>query len=306
MQRESCTYNKYFEFRRKSNMRTVIITGGNSGLGFETAKKIAKDKDYRVILACRNPQKAEEAVRKIKEETGNENILSLQLDTASLASVRQFAKDYENLNIGRIYALLLNAGINGMHSGMTEDGMEVVFQTNHLGHFLLANLMLPFMDSDGKIFSTSSDMHDSPMGKMVWEGTEALAHPSEESKQSRLRYSFSKLCNLYFVYELAGRLEAESSGIRVNAFNPGMMQTNFAPVDKARAAMVKLTMPKRFGDLEKSSDAYAELVVNDELAATSANYYDRSTTAIRSSELSYNTENAKELWDASERLCGLK
>ena len=77
-------------------------------------------------------------------------------------------------------------------------------------------------------------------------------------------------------------------------------------MDKARAAMVKLTMPKRFGDLEKSSDAYAELAVNDELAVTSANYYDRSTTAIRSSELSYNTENAKELWDASERLCGLK
>lgn len=287
-------------------MRTVIITGGNSGLGFETAKKIAKNKDYRVILACRNPQKAEEAVRKIKEETGNENILSLQMDTASLASVRQFAKDYENLDLGRVYALLLNAGINGMHSGMTEDGMEVVFQTNHLGHFLLANLMLPFMDPDGKIFSTSSDMHDSPMGKMVWEGTEALAHPSEAGKQSRLRYSFSKLCNLYFAYELAGRLEETGCGIHVNAFNPGMMQTNFAPMDKARAAMVKLTMPKRFGDLEKSSEAYAELVVNDELAVTSANYYDRSTTAIKSSELSYNMKNAKEMWNASERLCDLK
>ena len=287
-------------------MRTVIITGGNSGLGFETAKKIAKNKEYKVILACRNPQKAEEAVQKIKEETGNENILSLQLDTASLASVRKFAEDYENSGIGSIYALLLNAGINGMHSGMTEDGMEIVFQTNHLGHFLLANLMLPCMEPDGKIFSTSSDMHDSPMGNMVWEGTEALAHPSEEGKQSRLRYSFSKLCNLYFVYELARRLKADGSGIRVNAFNPGMMQTNFAPVDKARAAMVKMTMPKRFGDLEKSSDAYAELVVNDDLAVTSANYYDRSTTAIESSELSYNTENAKELWESSERLCGLK
>ena len=287
-------------------MRTVIITGGNSGLGFETAKKIARDKDYRVILACRNEEKAEEAVRKIKDETGNSDILSMHLDTASLTSVREFAADYEKLNIGRIYALLLNAGINGMHTGMTEDGCEIVFQTNHLGHFLLANLMLPYMEPNGKIFATSSDMHDSPMGKMVWEGTEALAHPSEEGKESRLRYSFSKLCNLYFVYELTGRLEAKNSGIRVNAFNPGFMQTNFAPVDKARSAMVKLTMPKRFGDLDKSSDAYAELVVNDELAVTSANYYDRSTTAIKSSELSYNKENAEELWDASERLCGLK
>ena len=286
-------------------MRTVIITGGNSGLGFETAKKIAKNKEYRIILACRNPEKAEEAVRRIKEETGNENILSLQLDTASLASVRKFAEDYENSGIGSIYALLLNAGINGMHSGMTEDDMEIVFQTNHLGHFLLANLMLPRMEPNGKIFSTSSDMHDSPMGEMVWEGTEALAHPSEEGKQSRLRYSFSKLCNLYFVYELARRLEEEGSGIRVNAFNPGFMQTNFAPVDKARAAMVKLTMPKRFGDLGKSSDAYAELVVNDELAVTSANYYDRSTTAIKSSDLSYNIENRKELWAKSCEYCGL-
>ena len=286
-------------------MRTVIITGGNSGLGFETAKKIAKNKEYRIILACRNSEKAEEAVRKIKEETGNENILSLQLDTASLASVRKFAEDYENSGIGSIYALLLNAGINGMHSGMTEDDMEIVFQTNHLGHFLLANLMLPRMEPTGKIFSTSSDMHDSPMGKMVWEGTEALAHPSEEGKQSRLRYSFSKLCNLYFVYELARRLGEEGSSIRVNAFNPGFMQTNFAPVDKAHAAMVKLTMPKRFGDLEKSSDAYAELVVNDELAVTSANYYDRSTTAIKSSVLSYNIENRKELWAKSCEYCGL-
>ena len=262
-------------------MRTVIITGGNSGLGFETAKKIAKNNEYRVILACRNPQKATEAVDKIKEETGNDNVLSMRLDTASLSSVREFAAEYEKSGIGKIYALLLNAGINGMHSGMTEDGMEIVFQTNHLGHFLLANLLLPYMEPDGKIFSTSSDMHDSPMGKMVWEGTEALAHPSEEGKESRLRYSFSKLCNLYFIYELARRLEAEGSGIRANAFNPGMMQTNFAPVDKARAKMVKMTMPKRFGDLEKSSDAYAELVVNDELAASSANYYDRSTTAYR-------------------------
>ncbi len=288
------------------NLRTVIITGGNSGLGFETAKKIAKNKDYQVVLACRNLEKAKEAVNKIKDETGNNNISSLYLDTASLTSVREFVDEYKNQNLGNVYALLLNAGISGMHTGMTEDGMELVFQTNHLGHFLLANLMLPYMEPNGKIFATSSDMHDSPMGNMVWKGTEALAHPSTEEEKSRLRYSFSKLCNLYFVYELARRLETKGSDIYVNAFNPGMMQTNFAPVDKARAAMVKMTMPKRFGDLEKSSDAYAQLVVNDDLATTSANYYDRSTTAIKSSELSYNEENAKELWEESEKLCGLK
>ena len=287
-------------------MRTVIITGGNSGLGFETARKIAKKEGYRVVLACRNPQKAEDAVRKIREETGNDDVLHMQLDTASLASVRDFADEYGRSGLGSVYALLLNAGINGMHKGTTEDGMEIVFQTNHLGHFLLANLMLPHMDPDGKIFATSSDMHDSPRGRMVWEGTEALAHPSEEGRGSRLRYSFSKLCNIYFVHEMARRLEAEGSGIRVNAFNPGMMRTNFAPANKAHAEMVKLTMPERFGDLEKSSDAYAELVLNDTLAATSSNYYDRSTKAIQSSKLSYNAENARELWESSERLCGLQ
>ena len=286
-------------------MRNVIITGGNSGLGFETAKKIAKDKDYRVILACRNPEKGEEAAAKIKEETGNENVLTMRLDNASLASVRQFAKDYEASGFGKIYALLLNAGVSGMNSGTTEDGMELVFQTNHLAHFLLANLLLNDMEDGGKIFATSSDMHDSPMGKMEWQGTEALAHPQDD-KNDRLRYSFSKLCNLYFIYELARRLKAEGRNLHVNAFNPGMMLTNFAPVNKASAKMVKLTMPNRVGDLEKSSDAYAELVLNDEIADTSANYYDRSTTAIPSSELSYNEENAKELWDSSEKLCGLK
>ena len=286
-------------------MRTVIITGGNSGLGFETAKKIAKDKDYRLILACRNPEKAQAAVLAIQEETGNENIMSMTLDTASLDSVRQFAKAYADAEIGGIYALLLNAGINGMHTGMTKDGFEIVFQTNHLGHFLLANLLLPYMDDHGKIFVTSSDMHDSPMGKMEWRGTEALAHPSQEDRESRLRYSYSKLCNLYFAYELGKRLKEEGSSVTVNAFNPGMMLTNFAPVGKAGAAMAKITMPDRVGDLEKSSDAYAELVTNDSLATTSGNYYDRSIYAIKSSPLSYNEDNARELWQSSEKLCGL-
>ena len=286
-------------------MRNVIITGANSGLGFEAARKIAAHEDYRLVLACRNAEKAEAAVAQIVSETGNKNVTTITLDTASLDSVRAAADAYKDAGFGPIYALLLNAGISGMHEGTTVDGMDIVFETNHLGHFLLANLLLDQMDEQGKVISTTSDMHDSPMGKMVWPGTEALAYADGSKVNLRMRYSYSKLANIYFIHELARRLEEQGSSVSANAFNPGMMQTNFAKTNRAHVAMVKHTMPHRLGDLEKSSDALAELVLDDTLATTSANYYDRSTTAVPSSELSYNDENARELWEASERLCGL-
>ena len=239
-------------------MRNVIVTGANSGLGFETAKKIAKASgEYRLILACRNAEKGKAAREAIVAESGNENVVAMALDTASLDSVRHFAANYEQSGYGAIYALLCNAGISGAHKGLTEDGFDVIFQTNHLGHFLLTELLLPHMAENGLIFATSSDMHDSPMGKMAWRGTEALAHPDPSLGGENLRYSYSKLCNLYFIYALAERLEEQGSGIRANAFNPGMMKTNFMPFNKASMAFVRISMPDRFGDLDRSSTAYA-------------------------------------------------
>ena len=280
--------------------KTVIITGANSGLGFETAKKIAEDQSFQIILACRNPEKAEQAAAKIEEETGNRHILCMELNTASLESVKEFEMTYRSNGYVRVYALLCNAGINGMHRGMTKDGFDIVFETNHLGHFMLTNLLLPHMEPAGKIFVTSSDMHDAPMKKMTWSGTEMLAHPTPELGEDSIRYSYSKLCNLYFVYELARRLKKQGSCIYVNAFNPGLMKTNFMPLTKAAMAFVKHTMPKRYGDLKQSSCALAELVVSGDLIKESGLYYDRSIFACPSSELSYNRENAEELWETSE------
>ena len=284
-------------------MRTIIITGANSGLGFATAKKIAKNKDYEVILACRNIDKGNIAKEEIIKETDNQNITVLELDTSSLESVRNFVNEFKKLD-KKIYGLLNNAGISPMgHDGNSVDGIEIVCATNYLGHFLLTNLLLPYMEDNAKIFNVTSDMHNPP-GGIEWRDPETLFHPLEDDRR---KYSYSKLCNIYFTYELDEILRKDNSNIIVNAFNPGMMNTNFSGGhnSKARTAMVKLTMPERLGDLDKSSAALSELIVNDEYKE-SGKYYDRSTNYINSSELSYNVENRKDLWNKSLSITGLE
>ena len=284
-------------------MKTVIITGANSGLGFETAKKIAADKEYKVILACRNMEKAGQAKDEIVRGTGNEQIVPMQLDLSSLASVRAFSKKI--IESGeKISVLVNNAGIAGMNKGTTEDGFELVFETNYLGHFLLVQLLLPQMTEDGRIINITSDMHNPP-GGLTWPGTEKLAHPAEDDRR---RYSYTKLCMIYLTHELERRLRGEGSGITVNSFNPGFMaDTNFTKGGgKAREFIVKATMPDRYGKLSDSSDALAAVATDPAFAKTSGEYFDRSTNTARSSDLSYNSENAAELWEKSLEYCGLK
>ena len=159
-------------------MKTIIITGANSGLGFETAKKIAKSGECEIILACRSMEKAERARAEIAEETGNQNLVTIPLDTSLLRSVRGFAQAILSQE-RTVDVLINNAGISPMHSGITEDGVELVFATNHLGHFLLTNLLLPVLADDAKIFNVASDMHNPP-GGIQWPGAELLAHPQED------------------------------------------------------------------------------------------------------------------------------
>ncbi len=285
-------------------MKTVVITGANSGLGFETAKKTAKNRDFRVILACRNMEKGKKAEEEIIRETGNENVAAMQLDTSSLESVRAFAKKVIAQE-GKVDVLVNNAGIGGSApSGLTEDGFDIVFATNHLGHFLLTLLLIPVMPDGAKIFSVSSDMHNPP-GGIEWKGVEALAHPTEEDRN---RYAASKLCNVYFIHELHRRLAAAGKKITANAFNPGFMaDTNFTKGrGKEMEPRIRTQWPERIGDLAESSDALAKLVTEDTLAYISNAFFDRSTRAIFTSALSYNEENEKELWEASMRYTGIE
>jgi NAD(P)-dependent dehydrogenase (short-subunit alcohol dehydrogenase family) len=287
------------------DLKTIIITGASSGLGLETVKKIAKNfKNYRIILACRNLQKANAKKEEIEKETQNKNLIVMEIDTSSLASVKNFVTNYKNSSFGKIYSLVCNAGIAATSKGeRTKDGFDDIFATNHLGHFLLVNSLLPLMEENGRILVVSSDMHDPP--KMMspnfnWIGAEKLAKPDEEFSKSRLRYSYSKLCNVYFTYELKRRIGNKK--LFVNAFNPGFMpETGLSGgnITPERIKFVKEHMPDRIGDLDKSSQALCDLITMKDFKAN-GEFFDRSTNSVRTSELSYNEKNAKELWDVSE------
>ena len=282
-------------------MKTIIITGANSGLGFETAKKAAKDTENRIVLACRNAEKEEKAREEIARETGNDRIMTMSLDTSSLASVRTFAETAQSFSID---ALVNNAGISPMgNDGLTAEGFELVFATNYLGHFLLTQLLLPHMAENAAVWNITSDMHNPP-GGLTWPGTEALAHPAEDDRR---KYSYSKLCMIYFTHELNRHYAEEGKKIFANSFNPGFMSaTNFSKGGgKARDTMVKMTMPDRYGTLEDSSEALSQLVTDPAFANVANEYFDRSTNTKRSSDLSYNEENAKELWEKSLGYVGL-
>lgn len=282
-------------------MKKAIITGASSGLGLEVAKKVANNKDYKVVLACRNAEKGAKTKEEIINETGNPNIEVKIIDTSSLKSVRSFvdeiAKDNEKIDV-----LVNNAGISGRRAnGLTDEGFEIIFATNYLGHFLLTNLLIPHMNDGAKIFNVSSDMHNPP-GGVSWVGIENIAHPKKDDSK---KYAYSKLCMIYFTHSLYKKFKSENKNIMVNSFNPGYMSTtNFASGGKAAELFVKTTMPDRMGNLDDSSTTLSNLILDENFNYTNE-YFDRSNGVAKSSDLSYNENNEKELWDASVKYCNL-
>ena len=142
--------------------KTVIITGGNSGLGFETARAILRNRDgWYVVIAGRSRQRCQVAASRLRYETGTPSAEAMVLDLASLAAVRQFALDFSTGDRPPLRALVCNAGVQIVGpTQRTDDGFESTFGVNHLGHFLLANLMLPHLKAPGRIIFVSSGTHD--------------------------------------------------------------------------------------------------------------------------------------------------
>ncbi|XP_049918308.1 retinol dehydrogenase 14-like [Epinephelus moara] len=201
------------------NGKTVIVTGANSGIGRATAAGIVKLQG-RVIMACRDLSRAEEAAREIRQETraDSSQLVVKQLDLASLTSVHTFCQDIIKEE-PRLDVLINNAGIYQCPYTKTEDGFEMQFGVNHLGHFLLTNLLLDLLkqSAPSRIVVVSSKLYKH--GHINFEDLN-----SEQSYNKAFAYSRSKLANLLFTCELAQRLEG--SGVTVNALTPGIVRTN--------------------------------------------------------------------------------
>ena len=218
-------------------MKTVIITGGNSGLGYHCAKQLALDPELYIVLACRNLTKAEQAVAGIKAVSDSQNVMAMLLDLASLDSIRSFVREFEQCNLPPLGAVVCNAGVQFIQrQTYTEDGFDTTFGVNHLGHFLLVNLLLKLVPP-ARIVFVSSDTHDSSkttgMPAPYWRDPQLMAHPEQDpalkdksiGEIGRTAYTTSKLCNVLCAYELSRRLQqsTEAQLITVNVFNPGLM-----------------------------------------------------------------------------------
>ena len=145
--------------RKRLDGKTVIVTGGNAGIGKETAIDMAK-RGAKVIIACRSMDKGNDAIKDIKSESGNQNIYLKQLDLGSLKSIRSFAEDIKSSE-PRLDILINNAGVMASPKLKTEDGFEIQFGTNHLGTFLLTNLLLDLIkkSAPSRIVTVASSAH---------------------------------------------------------------------------------------------------------------------------------------------------
>jgi NAD(P)-dependent dehydrogenase (short-subunit alcohol dehydrogenase family) len=306
----------------------VLVTGGNSGIGFECARELVR-RGARVLIASRNQDASEKAVRRIARESGEGKVSWLPLDLGSLAAVRAFAKEIEARNLP-VRVLVCNAGLQ-MNSGpkLTPDGFESTFAVNHLGHFLLVNLLLSRLvaNAPARIVIVSSGVHDPAMKTMMphpaitdFDTLAATGGPSREKYNGRVAYVNSKLCNLWFMYELARRIQAaglssDARPLSVNGWEPGLVPGSGLARDYPAAlkliwdwilpGVARVLSPRypTINPASKSGAALAQLSLDPTLERRSGLYFPSHSRwrEAPSSDLSYDAGQAGELWEHSLR-----
>lgn len=275
--------------------KIVIVTGANSGIGKVTALELAR-KGATVIMVCRNRQKGEQAMKELIAETGNPSIDLLFCDFASQRQIRVLAEEIK-YRYDKIDVLVNNAGLMMKKRVLTEDGLETTFAVNHLGYFLLTNLLLPLLKPApaARIVNVASDAHR--YAKIDFGNLQA-----EEKFSSWGSYGQSKLANIMFTYELAHRLRG--TNITVNCLHPGVVRTNFGQSGNFLFKNAVKLAGSFFLTPEKGAETSIYLATAPELEGITGKYFAKKKVK-KSNKQSYNVEVSRRLWVVSEELTRL-
>ena len=268
--------------------KVCLITGANSGIGYETSKALAK-MGAHVVMVCRNESKAKRAQQEIIVESGNPDIDLLIADMSSLDSVRSLA-DTVKKKYSRLDVLINNAGIMNSVKEISVDGFEMQYAVHQLGPFLLTQLLLDLLKTSApsRVINLSSKLHS--MAKIDFDNLQA-----EKKFGAFKTYSMSKLAHLMFSYSLAQRLEG--SGVTVNAIHPGVIGSNLG----STPGLIKIFMksPKR------GAETSVFLASSPSMAKVTGKYFIDCKPA-RSSKKSYDQDVADRLWELALEQTGLK
>ncbi len=274
--------------------RVCLVTGGNSGIGEATAVGLAR-LGAKVAIVCRNEERGRSAVERIAHATGREVGLLLG-DLGDLDSVRTLADEVRS-RLPALHVLVNNAGVLMQKRLETPDGLETTFATNHLGPFLLTNLLLDHLNASGpaRVVNVASSLHR--RGRLDFDDLQRTRRYNAFAA-----YSASKLCNVLFTRELAKR--AAGSGLTCNALHPGVIDTglgrNSNGIIRAGWGVVGRLLPGS----EKGARTSIYLAAASEVASTSGEYY-VACQPKKPSKRARDDAAAARLWSASEGLAGL-
>ena len=275
--------------------KIVLVTGATDGIGLYTAEALAAI-GARVILVGRNPQKTEQAARAIGEKTANPAVDFLVADLSSQKEIRRLADEFRN-RYDHLHVLVNNAGAIFMKRQLSVDGIEMTFALNHLAYFLLTLLLIDPISAGApaRIINVSSGAHYG--GRLDFNDLQ-----NERAYNSWKAYSQSKLANIYFTYELARRLEGKA--VTANVLHPGFVATNFG---KSNGGVFRpLFGLSHLGAISPIEGAQTSIYLasSPEVEGVTGKYFERKQ-ALRSSDVSYDANAARRLWDASLQLTGL-
>jgi NAD(P)-dependent dehydrogenase (short-subunit alcohol dehydrogenase family) len=276
--------------------KLVLITGGNTGIGKETAVALA-GMGAHVVFTARDAQKGQDALAEIATRSGRDDVEVMALDLASLASVRAFAAAFAEGH-GELDVLVNNAGLVLGSRTETEDGYETTFQVNHLGHFLLTQLLRPQLvaGSPARVVNVSSDAH-----KQARRGLDFDDLQSERSYRSFPVYGKTKLANILFTRELARRWD--DTGVTTNALHPGFVASRFGrDGDTGWLGSLALPLSKPFAlTPEQGAQTSVYVASAPELDGVTGGYWVKSAPASPT-KAAQDDDAARRLWEVSEQL----